>query len=350
VGAASLLTHILLVSVLTGLSAAMTWLMLHRVQIMDHPNARSSHASPVPRSGGIAIVGTFLAGILAIYLFGDQAQIAQKYFFGFVISALCIAFISFYDDITSQSHIVRLSAQTAAVVVVLAFGMAVDELSLPWLGAIRLGWLGYVISFIWIVGLTNAYNFMDGMDGLAAGVAVIACAFFAYITFQQGSLFVYIASYTLLAGALGFLIFNLPPARIFMGDVGSAFLGFVLAVMAIVAVRYDQSHTSFLVMPLLLFNFIYDTAFTFFRRLRNGEKITEAHRTHLYQLCNRFGWSHAQVSLSQYGMCMAQGFAAIWMVQVPGEYRAFAFFPFLILYVVYSVIVIRKARQAGLVP
>ena len=345
----SFLEHFFFAAALTGFSAALTWVLLHRLQILDHPNERSSHTSPVPRSGGIAIVVAFLAGIFAIFLFGDQTQITQKYFLGFIVSALCIALVSFYDDITSQSHLVRLTTQVAAVAVVLAFGIVVDELSLPWFGSVKLGWIGYVISFIWIVGLTNAYNFMDGLDGLAAGVAVIVCVFFAYITFQQGSLFIYITSYALLAGALGFLVFNLSPARIFMGDVGSVFLGFVLAVMAIVAARYDHSHTSFLVMPLLLFNFIYDTAFTFFRRLQNREKVTQAHRTHLYQLCNQLGWSHRQVSFAQYGMCVLQGFAAIWMVQAQGEYRGLVFLPFLILYSVYSAVVMRKARQAGLI-
>jgi len=344
----TLLSQLIFTVSLVGLSAVVTYFMLHRVQIMDQPNARSSHTRPVPRSGGISIVAAFLVGIAAIYAWGDQVQITRLYFVGFVTSALCIAAISFYDDITNQPHMIRLCAQIIAAVVVLACGIVVDELALPWLGAVKLGWTGYAISFAWVVGLTNAYNFMDGLDGLAAGIAVIVCVFFAYITFQQGSHFIYITSYTILAGALGFLLFNFPPARIFMGDVGSAFLGFVFSVMAIVAVRYDHSHTSFLVMPLLLFNFIYDTAFTFFRRLRSGEKITEAHRTHLYQLCNRLGWSHRQVSFSQYGMCIAQGCAAIWMVQTPGGNGALAFIPFLILYAVYSNIVMRKARQAGL--
>ena len=133
-----------------------------------------------------------------------------------------------------------------------------------------------------------------------------------------------------------------------MGDVGSAFLGFVLAVLAIIAARYDSSHTSFLVMPLLLFNFIYDTFFTFLRRLLRGDRVVDAHRTHLYQLCSRLGYSHRTVSLFQYSMCVVQGLGAVWMVNIPGAERMFMFVPFLLFQVMYSYIVIRRAKAMRL--
>jgi UDP-GlcNAc:undecaprenyl-phosphate GlcNAc-1-phosphate transferase len=133
-----------------------------------------------------------------------------------------------------------------------------------------------------------------------------------------------------------------------MGDVGSAFLGFTFAVLAIIAYRFDHSHTSFFVMPLLLFNFIYDTAFTFFRRLFRGENVIEAHRSHLYQLFERLGYGHRYVSYFHYMMCVMQGLAAVWMVRIPGGERVFVFLPFLLVQVVYTIIIIRRSKKAGL--
>ena len=242
----------------------------------------------------------------------------------------------------------KLATQIIAVLVVLWSGLVIDQVSFPSIGMLTLGSLSYPISFLWILGLTNAYNFMDGLDGLAGGVAVIVSAFFCFITFSQGSTFVYITSYTVMSGAMGFLIYNWSPARVFMGDVGSAFLGFVFAVLAIIAANHDASHTSFLVMPLLLFNFIYDTFFTFLRRLLRGERVFDAHRVHLYQLCNRFGYSHRAVCLLQYGMCVSQGIGAIWMVNIPGAQRIFVFVPFLLFQVLYSYFVIRRASARQL--
>jgi len=316
---------------------------------MDIPNARSAHNIPTPKSGGVSVVTTFLIGVVIIFLVADKAVIRQVYFYGFVFSAVLIAVISLYDDVTNKPLIIKLLTQFAAVGVVLVSGLVIDQIAMPFFGLVFMGWLSYPISFLWILGLTNAFNFMDGLDGLAGGVAVIVSAFFCFITFSQGSVFVYITSYTVLSGALGFLIYNWPPARVFMGDVGSSFLGFVFAVLAIIAARYDVSHTSFLVMPLLLFNFIYDTFFTFIRRLLRGERVVDAHRTHLYQLVNRLGYSHQAVSLFHYGVCLIQGLGAVWMVNISGSERMFVFLPFLLFQMLYSYIVINRAKQSRLI-
>ena len=345
---AAFLTHLAFAAGLFVLAVLLTRLMLYRVRIMDLPNERSSHRSPTPKSGGISIVCTFLVGGAVIFYVGEMTRIREDYFIGFVFSAILIAGIALYDDIKDKPFVIKLTTQLVAVFLVLAFGIVVDQITLPYVGIVEFGWWGYPISFLWIIGLTNAYNFMDGLDGLAAGVAVIASAFFCAITFSQGSNFVYITCYALLAGALGFLVYNFPPARIFMGDVGSTFLGFAFAVLAIIAARYDRSHTSFLVMPLLLFNLIYDTFFTFMRRLLRGERVLFAHRTHLYQLFNRLGYSHRAVSLFHYGVCVLQGIAAIGMVNIIGHQRVLVFLPFLAFQVIYSYVIIRRARKAGL--
>jgi UDP-GlcNAc:undecaprenyl-phosphate/decaprenyl-phosphate GlcNAc-1-phosphate transferase len=341
--------HILFCSTLFILAIILTRIMLYSVRIMDIPNSRSSHSSPIPKSGGIAIVATFLVGVLAIYSFGDVSHIQKIYFSGFVLSSTFVAGIAFFDDVQYKSFVLKLGSQILAAGVLISFGIIIDRITIPVCSEIQLGLLAYPITLLWVVGLTNAYNFMDGIDGLAAGTAVIVCLFFGYIALSQGSRFAYINSYTILAGSLGFLVYNFPVARIFMGDVGSGFLGFTFASLAILATRYDYSHTSFLVMPLLLFNFIFDTFFTFIRRLSRGEYIAEAHRTHLYQLFNQLGNSHIKVTIFHYGVSIAQGIGAIIMVNIPGVNRLYVFIPFLLFQICYCVIIINRSRKAGLI-
>lgn len=342
-------THIIFAASLVFISFAITWFMCHKVAIMDHPNERSSHTIAVPRGGGLAIVITFFTGMAAIYFFGDNTHIEQKYMLGFIISSLLIAAISFYDDIQNKSAQFKLVSQLLAVLLVLWSGIVLDELAFPVVGYVELGWTGYLLSLFWIIGLTNAYNFMDGLDGLVSGITVIASLFFMAISYYGGSHFVYISCYTLLAGALGFLILNTSPARIFMGDVGSTFIGFTFATLAIIAARYDESHISFFVVPLLLFNIIYDVIFTLIRRKINGEKLTQAHRTHLYQLMNRIGYSHLEVSLTHYCMTFLQGLGAIWMVQLHGSNRMYVFIPFLLLQIIYTILILRRAKQEKII-
>jgi len=315
---------------------------------MDIPNERSSHATPIPKSGGLAIVITFLAGVAAISALADIAVIKGYFFIGFACSALLIAVVSFVDDLIITQFFFRLSSQALSALVLMVFGIVISELTIPWIGKVQMGFIGYIITFFWIVGLTNAFNFMDGINGLAGGTAVIVCLFFGHICASLGSNFAYIISYTIAAGALGFLLFNFPNARLFMGDVGSAFLGFAFASLSVIAALYDNSHTSLFVMPLLLLHFIYDTFFTFIRRLLKGEYVFEAHRTHLYQLSNQLGFSHAKVTMFYWAIGIAQGLGAIWMVTIPDNRRLLVFLPYLIFQIVYSVVITRKAIKTGL--
>jgi len=343
----------LYIHILFGVSLAIaatliTWGMLKFVRILDHSNHRSSHRGAIPKSGGISIVITFLIGMAFIVIFSDYELIQQRYMDGFIFSAILIAVISFIDDVWEKSALFKLITHIFAVTVVLSTGIVIDTLSMPWVDEMPLSWVGYVISFIWILGLTNAYNFMDGIDGLVASTALVAGLFYMAISYYEGSSFVYITGYTIIAGSAGFLVYNAPPAKIFMGDVGSAFLGFVFATLAIIGARYDESHTSFLVMPLLLFHFIFDTLFTFIRRLVNGENPLKAHRTHLYQIRIRSGHTHLEVTLLLTCMAFLQGLGALWMVNIPGNERLFVFIPFLLLHFTYAFLTLKRARKEGI--
>jgi len=344
-----LLSHLAFAGVIFVLSVVLTYVMVRYVRVMDIPNERSSHARPVPKSGGIAFVAMFLIGSLIIYFVAQTARIDDRHFWGYVFTAVLLAVVSFIDDVTQKTFLVKVVTQMVCVCVVLASGVTLTRLAIPYFGEVELGWVGYVLTFLWILGLTNAYNFMDGLDGLAAGVAVIAAAFLCAIAFQQKSVFVYISAYVLLAGAAGFLVFNFPPARIFMGDIGSAFLGFTFATLAVIGSSLDLGRLSFYIVPMLLFHFIFDTFFTFARRLARGEKVHLAHRTHLYQLLNRTGWSHRAVALFHYAVAVAQGVAAAISIGLPADKRLLVFIPFLAFEIVYARWVLNRAARMGLI-
>jgi UDP-GlcNAc:undecaprenyl-phosphate GlcNAc-1-phosphate transferase len=330
-------------------SAALTYILAHFVRIMDLPNARSSHSRPVPKSGGIAIVTTFVGGSLVVHFSSDFARIDDGYFWGFIMPAAVLAAISLIDDILQKTFWLKIFVQVLCTGAVLGAGVVLERIAIPLWGEIPLSGAGYVLTFVWVLGLTNAYNFMDGLDGLAAGVALIAAAFLCAIAFEQKSLFVYISSYVLLASVAGFLLFNFPPAKIFMGDVGSAFLGFTFATLAVIGASPNGGHLSFYIVPLLLFHFIFDTVLTFFRRLLRGEKVHSAHRTHLYQLLNRLGYSHRSVSLFHYLMTALQGSAAFVSIGLPADRRLLLFLPFLVFEIAYARWVLRRAKAAGLI-
>ena len=260
-----------------------------------------------------------------------------------------IAGMSLYDDLKHKAFYMRLATHILGAIIVMGFGIVISEVNFPW-GILSInnklpGIVSYVITLCWIIGMTNAYNFMDGLNGMAGGNAVIASVFFCVISFKQGGNFTYIVSYSLAAAVLGFLVFNFPKGKLFMGDVGSTFLGFSFATLAIIASLYDNAHTSLLVIPLLFFHFIYDTFFTFLRRLFNGENVFQAHRTHLYQLFNLLGYKHITVTLFYCTMAVLQGVGAMWMVTVPGPKRLFVFVPFFIFQMIYSIIIIIHTKK-----
>jgi UDP-GlcNAc:undecaprenyl-phosphate GlcNAc-1-phosphate transferase len=344
------LKHAAFGAVLTLLSAALTWVLIHRGGFVDHPNERSSHTRPTPRSGGLAVVAAFFVGMAGLYALADTVELVRPYFLGFFVSCAVLAIVSVWDDLKGLGFRGKLLTQVACAGVVVSFGIVLDRVPVPFDGIWQLGLFGYGVTVVWLVAMTNAFNFMDGLDGLAGGTAALAAALFGVVTLMEGSHFVYLASWVMVGGCLGFLIFNFPPARIFMGDVGSQFLGFAFAALAIIAMRYDHSHTSFLVMPLLFLHFLWDTGFTIVRRWLAGDNIAQAHRTHLYQLFNRLGFSHREVTLYHYLVTLAQGLGAVVMVQIPGETRLLVFVPFLLWQAGYTAVIVRGAVGDGLIP
>lgn len=268
--------------------------LAERRRFLDIPNERSSHTRPTPRGGGLAIVAVTMAGSWALWPF-MRSEVTAWQWMAFTLGALLVAGVSWIDDLRSLSTRVRLVTHlTGAILVCLAFGVW-KEIVIPGLGCFSLGLWGWPLTLLWIVGLTNAYNFMDGIDGIAGGQAVVAGVGWLILGIIGGNPFLSVIGVLLTASCLGFLGHNWPPAKIFMGDVGSAFLGYVFAVLPVVVA---QSNPRFMLIgALLVWPFIFDTVFTFLRRLINRENVLAAHRSHIYQRLVISGLSHQTVTL-----------------------------------------------------
>lgn len=280
------------------LSITMTGLLRRYAQtrLLDQPNHRSSHQAPTPRGGGMAIVATFLlASPLFVTLIPLPSGISQSSFALIWVAAFGIALVGFIDDHISLKPRTRLIVQSIAAALVVS---AVDGLpELTFFGwQLDLAWFGYLLVWLGMIWFINLYNFMDGIDGLAASEAVVVClsmAFFHYLVGGGWSS----ASLILLLGisAAGFLCWNFPPARIFMGDGGSGFLGLMLAsLMLLDAASAPQFLWAWLVM---LGVFVVDATWTLLNRYRLKCRLSEAHRTHAFQYAARHWKSHRNVTL-----------------------------------------------------
>lgn len=332
---------------LAALSAAVVWLTL-RLGIMDVPNARSAHARPTPKGGGLGVVVATMTGLIVQYQVATIARIDDTYFVAVLIGAGTIAAVSLADDVRDFSFRWKLAAQVFAALVPMPFGLTLDTVSLPLVGQIALGPLAWPVTLIWIVFLTNAMNFIDGLDGMCAGIATVAALFLAAIAIVNGGAFVYVAALALAAGCAGFLPFNVPRARIFLGDVGSQFIGYVFAVLGIAAARFDTAPLSMFLVPLLLAAPIFDVAFTLARRALNGERLADAHRGHLYQVLARSGMPPLRVSALYGAMTAAAGMAGFRFLGLSPPSKLGVVLGALAALSLYAAWVAARARRAGI--
>ena len=257
--------------------------------ILDHPGERSSHLVPTPRGGGLAIV---LLILVASAVSAGQAGWNKSLIY--VAGGAIIAWLGWRDDLHSLSPRVRFVVQ-GLVALISIFGLGYFKaVTIPMFGELQLGVIGIAITFLWIIGLTNAYNFMDGIDGMAGGVALSAGIGWMWLTSNTQNAFAFWIALAITASSLGFLGHNWSPARIFMGDVGSTFLGYSFAVLPLIS--SDQSGDALLLGTLLMWTVIMDAGVTFIGRLFKHENVLSAHRSHLYQRLVIAGYKHTTIS------------------------------------------------------
>jgi Fuc2NAc and GlcNAc transferase len=292
---------------------------LVRRGVMDLPNARSSHSVPVPRGGGVGIVVTFLS--VVVWLLSRQvipAKLAWALFGG----GVAIAAVGLVDDRFKVAPWPRLVVHSLAA----AWAVWSLDSTLPF----QFGtnnffwvWIGRGVAFIGLIWLTNLFNFMDGIDGLAGTEAVCVSGLGAVLLFLNGLTSYSQLSWMLAAASLGFLVWNWPPAKIFMGDVGSGFLGFTLGVLALFSSKAGPE----LVLPwvILLAAFIVDATVTLLRRMFSHARWHEAHRSHAYQHATQATGSHAKVTLAVAAINLGWLFPLAWAaLRYPGAAPALA--------------------------
>ncbi len=284
-----------------------------KFHILDHPNERSLHSNPTPRSGGIAIV---------VALFGSIGWSAWRFalppeIYWLLASLFLVALVSFMDDRAGVKVVYRFAAHIVAAMFVMLAGLALSTVPLPsatW--SLAAGPVA-AISVAFVVWMINLYNFMDGMDGFAGGMAVIGFGSFAALGWFSGHASFMLVSLITASASAGFLLFNFPPARIFMGDVGSSSLGLLAASLSLWGAR--DGVFPFWVAVLVFSPFVVDATVTLVRRLVKGEKVWQAHRTHYYQRLVQMGWGHRKTVLWEYALMLAAAGSALWVVDKPSS-------------------------------
>lgn len=302
------------IAFITALLAAMLvtpWVMrlATRMGAVDHPNDRKVHKKVMPRLGGLSVFIGFVAAFLLV-IFQYKGEYGYHEVFGILLGSTLIVFLGVLDDRWNLSARWKFAGQMLAALIVIGFGLQVEFINLPFDGRIPFGWLSIPVTLIWIVGVTNAVNLIDGLDGLASGVSAIATGTIMVIALLLGNDVVAVFAAALLGSTLGFLFFNFHPAKIFMGDTGSLFLGFNLAALSILGFK-STTVIAFLIPVLILGVPLSDTFFAIVRRVVNKKPIAEADRNHLHHCLINMGFSHRKTVLMIYGISLFFGGGAI---------------------------------------
>jgi UDP-N-acetylmuramyl pentapeptide phosphotransferase/UDP-N-acetylglucosamine-1-phosphate transferase len=308
--------------------------LLAAAGVIDRPNRRSSHLTPTVRGGGLVSVSVLAVFMVAIAPVGAISL-------PFALGLLAMMAVGLLDDLRIGGHglawATRLAVQTALAVGMCAVGVRLGSIDLGSAGAIHLGVLSWPVTIAWIVGVTNAFNFMDGLDGmLALQMVVIGISGWLLAGEPWGTAYLWAA-----ASAAGFLPHNAPNARLFLGDAGSLSFGFITAVATVAGASAPRAPNTFLPLALLLGPILVDTSLTLLRRLAHRENVAEAHREHLYQRVHSFGYSHMRVSLAYAlltALCAAAAIAWHWLPTA-------TLVVWLLLAIVYAIVRVRVMRR-----
>jgi UDP-GlcNAc:undecaprenyl-phosphate GlcNAc-1-phosphate transferase len=258
----------------------------------------------MPRLGGLAIFISFIIGILI-----EQPENPSS--LAILLGSLIIVITGFCDDLFELPAKYKLFGQLAAALTVVFLGdLQVVFINLPFGGQLEFGLLSIPFTILWIVGITNAINLIDGLDGLAAGVSSIALITISGMAIIQGNLYVVMVGSIVLASSLGFLIYNFHPASIFMGDTGALFLGFIISVLSLLGYK-NVTFISFIIPVIILGVPISDTIFAILRRIINKQPLSAPDKSHLHHCMLRLGFSHRQTVLLIYAMAAFFGLVAV---------------------------------------
>ena len=315
-------THIVAFLIALAVSAFMTPIirrMAHRFGFLDSPNeARKIHVRPIPRLGGLAIALGFWAPLLGLLLYSNDISTSlfsdPTRVFSFLAGSIAILFVGVWDDIRGLRARYKLAWQLVVSAGMIAAGFLIERINIPYFGPQDLPpVLAYTVTLFWYVGIMNAINLIDGLDGLAGGVSFFAVATLLVVTLLDGEVNLLTTLFcSALAGAVvGFLFYNFNPATIFMGDGGSLFLGFVIASVGVHTQAKSNTALALTVCALSLGLPIIDTLLSIFRRVRRGKDPFSADREHIHHRLLALGLSPRQVALVLYAFCVFLGLFAV---------------------------------------
>ena len=309
---------VLVSSLLTALLAWGSIYLANRVGLVDLPNSapHKKHRSPTPIAGGLALYGSLLltafwSGILS------ETNVVAMY-----VASLPVFIFGVWDDIKEISPLLKIVGQSVAVVILISFGVSIKVFESPeflfsFPGDINI-YLDWLLTFLWIIGITNAFNFVDSMDGLAVGLAAMATAFFILVTLDSGQLLLSQQSALLLGACIGLFIFNSPPAKLFLGDSGAQTLGFVLGVIAIAYRPEGAFQSSSWVVPIMLLGVpLFDMVLVVISRLRRRKPIYSAARDHTYHRLVALGWTSGKAVLGMQVVSLLLGCLAFVVLTRP---------------------------------
>ncbi|WP_119318509.1 glycosyltransferase family 4 protein [Companilactobacillus formosensis] len=295
------------------LSAAITPFVVKLAYILgavDKPNARRVNVKPMPTMGGLAIFIAFNFSTFVLL----REQFPTHELFSVFLAECIIILTGIIDDIRELSPKAKLAGiLAAALVIYFLAGIRMNEVTLPIFGSFQLGWWSLPITIIWIIAITNAVNLIDGLDGLATGVSIIALftmGVMAYFFLNMTNVYVAIWIFAMVAALIGFLPHNFHPASIFLGDTGSLFIGFMMAVFSLKGLK-NVTFIS-LLMPVVIMGVpITDTVYAILRRLLNKKPIMQADKHHLHHRLMQLGLSHRQTVLVIYGLSLVFAFISL---------------------------------------
>ena len=284
--------------------------------VLDKPDPRKIHKEPVPRLGGISIYVGFALALLFALIFSWFNGMHIKYLgiLGIFISATIMFFLGIVDDVKGVNSLIKLLIQLLASAIVIFFGIEINFISNPFNGIFPLiGFISIPLTLIWLTGVTNAVNLIDGLDGFAAGVTTISAMTLFFVALRTHEIGAALILLSLAGAALGFLKYNFFPARIFLGDSGSYFLGFLLATSSIMGV-FKTTLVVALIIPLLILGVpIFDTMFAIGRRLSERKSPFAPDKGHIHHMLLRAGFTQREAVLSIYVACFLLSIGALLM-------------------------------------
>lgn len=289
-----------------------------RFNIVDKPDPRKIHTTPIPRMAGVGFYFALLASLLTV-LFLFPALWRFQYV-GLVWGAFFVVLLGVADDIIGLSASIKLVFQICVGYIAYRSGFKIETLTNPFGGQLDLSWLSGILSIVWFVGLMNALNLIDGLDGLSSGVVFIASFGMLAITFTDSDPVICLFSFILMGITLAFLRYNFYPAQIFMGDSGSLLLGYLIAAVSILGQRKGVTAITLLIPLIALGLPILDTAMAIIRRGFSGKHLFQSDKEHLHHRLLAVGLSHRQAVLLIYLMCIYLSLTAFILSKIPQSY------------------------------